>query len=193
MLKICALIGLLLQFPSMDSVKNITKNTIKTESNRPLKAILDSLKIDPKSVKIIILKSKYELSIWSGNINVKTYCVVFGHNPKDDKLQQGDMCTPEGIFKIKSKYPHASWSKFMWIDYPTAASWKKHNEAKRKGIIPANAKIGGEIGIHGVPKDCDYAIDGKQNWTWGCISLKNKDVNEIYEIIHVGTEVEIKK
>ena len=182
-----------MQFPALEGVKYHPENIAKDEVGKPLKAILDSLKIDPKSVKIIIVKSKYELSIWSGNINVKTYHVVFGHNPKDDKLRQGDMCTPEGIFKIKSKYPHASWSKFMWIDYPTADSWKKHNEAKRKGLIPANAKIGGEVGIHGVPKDCDYAIDSKQNWTWGCISLKNKDVNEIYEVVRVGTEIEIKK
>lgn len=194
MLKISTFISVLLLFPALNPQHEISKNeTVKKASDKPLKAILDSLKIDPKSVKLVIVKSTYELSIWSGNTNVKTYHVVFGQNPIDDKLRQGDMCTPEGIFKIKSKYPHAYWSKFIWIDYPTSASWQKHNEAKRKGIIPASAKIGGEIGIHGVPKDCDYAIDSKQNWTWGCISLKNKDVNEIYEVVSVGTVVEIKK
>jgi murein L,D-transpeptidase YafK len=192
MIKICILLGLFL-LPLKLTGQTNHANLKTIVSHKPLKSILDSLKIDPKSVKIIISKSNYQLSILSGNVNVKTYHVVFGHNPTDDKLKQGDMCTPEGVFKIKSKYPHASWSKFMWIDYPTADSWKKHNEAKRKGIISANAKIGGDIGIHGVPKDCDYAIDGKQNWTWGCISLKNKDVNEIYEVVSVGTLVEIIK
>jgi murein L,D-transpeptidase YafK len=169
------------------------KSEITIIKERPLKSIIDSAGIDSKTLRILIVKSKYELSVWSGKIKLKTYSVVFGPNPVDDKLRQGDMCTPEGIFKIKSKYPHASWSKFMWIDYPNAASWKKHNEAKQKGIIPANAKIGGEVGIHGVPKGCDYAIDQKQNWTLGCISLKNKDVNEIYEVVSVNTVVEIKK
>ena len=183
--RILAVLLLLIPALHIADSQNAPKKTLKT--------IVDSLKIDPKSIKIVIVKSKYELSIWSGTTNLKTYPVVFGHNPVDDKLRQGDMCTPEGIFKIKSKYPHASWAKFMWIDYPNATSWEKHNEAKRKGIIAANSKIGGEVGIHGVPKDCDYAIDTKQNWTWGCISLKNKDVNEIYEVIGVGTEVEIKK
>jgi len=164
-----------------------------TLKERPLKSIIDSAGIDSKSLRISIVKSKYELSVWSGKIKLKTYPVVFGPNPVDDKLRQGDMCTPEGMFKIKSKYPHASWSKFMWIDYPNAASWKKHNEAKQKGIIPADAKIGGDVGIHGVPKGCDYAIDQRQNWTFGCISLKNKDVNEIYEVVSVNTVVEIKK
>jgi murein L,D-transpeptidase YafK len=161
--------------------------------DKPLKAIIDSGKIDAKSLRIIIIKSKYELSVWSANKKLKTYAAVFGPNPVDDKLKQGDMCTPEGTFKIKSKYPHASWSKFMWIDYPNAESWKKHNDAIKKGVIPATAKIGGDIGIHGVPKGCDYAIDQKQNWTLGCISLKNKDVNEIYAVVGVNTVVEIKK
>jgi murein L,D-transpeptidase YafK len=164
-----------------------------TGPKKPLKSLLDSLRIDSKTIKIVIVKSKYELSVWAGSLKLKTYPVVFGLNPVDDKLMQGDKCTPEGLFKIKSKYPHASWSKFIWIDYPIAESWKKHNEAIRKGLIPKSAKIGGEVGIHGVPKGCDYAIDNRQNWTFGCISLKNKDVNEIYEVVRVGTEIEIKK
>jgi murein L,D-transpeptidase YafK len=193
MFKISLLIGYLLLFPALNGHhEHLTFETIN-KADKPLKAILDSLKINPKTVKIIIVKSTYELSIWSENVKVKAYHVVFGQNPINDKFRQGDMCTPEGIFKIKSKYPHANWSKFMWIDYPTAESWKKHNEAISKGLIPASAKIGGEIGIHGVPKDCDYVVDNKQNWTWGCISLKNKDVNEIYEVVSVGTVVEIKK
>lgn len=118
---------------------------------------------------------------------------MFGTNPIDDKLMEGDRCTPEGIFNIKSKYPHKSWSKFIWIDYPTKESWAKHNEAIEKGFIPRDSKIGGEVGIHGVPANCDYAIDNRQNWTWGCISLKNKDINEIYDVVNSGTIVRIVK
>lgn len=33
------------------------------------------------------------------------------------------------------------------LDYPTADSWKKHNQAKKEGLIPSNAKIGGDIKI----------------------------------------------
>ncbi|MBT3756536.1 MAG: L,D-transpeptidase, partial [Candidatus Cloacimonetes bacterium] len=51
---------------------------------------------------------------------------------------------------------------------------------------------GGEIGIHGVPAGYDNMIDEKYNWTLGCISLKNVDVNEIYKLIKVGTRIEIR-
>jgi murein L,D-transpeptidase YafK len=163
------------------------------ESQKPLESIIDSLKAGSKTITLVISKSKYELTVWADTLKLKTYPIVFGQNPVDDKLQQGDMCTPEGVFKIKSKYPHASWTKFIWFDYPNAESWRKHNEAKRKGVIPQNAKIGGEVGIHGVPKGCDYVVDNKQNWTWGCVSLKNNDINEIYDVVNKNTVVEIRK
>jgi murein L,D-transpeptidase YafK len=52
-------------------------------------------------------------------IIIKQYPVVLGGNPVDDKLLQGDLCTPEGNFLIHAKYPHKSWEKFIWINYPT--------------------------------------------------------------------------
>ena len=163
------------------------------KQNISLKKVMDSLGIDPNSIRILIEKSKYELSVWYDTIELKKYPVVFGTNPVDDKLREGDRCTPEGEFKIHSKYPHKSWSKFIWIDYPNAASWKKHNDAIKKGLIPRDSKIGGEVGIHGVPINCDYAIDQRQNWTWGCISLKNKDIDEIYEVVNSNTIIKIIK
>ena len=83
--------------------------------------------------------------------------------------------------------------KFIWIDYPNAASRAKHNDAIKNGLIPADSKIGGEVGIHGVPNNCDYVIDQRQNWTWGCISLKNKDIDELYEVVNSNTLVRITK
>ncbi len=149
----------------------------------------------PKGTPIAVLidKSDYTLQIFAADTLVKTYAVVFGGNPIEDKLRQGDQCTPEGVFKINSKYPHKSWSKFIWLNYPTQDSWKKHSQAKKEGLIPSNAKIGGEIGIHGVPEGSDFAIDKRINWTLGCISLKNADVNEIYPFIDTSTHITIQK
>jgi lipoprotein-anchoring transpeptidase ErfK/SrfK len=60
-------------------------------------------------------------------------------------------------------------------------------------LIPQDAKIGGEIGIHGVPEGFDKLIDLKFNWTLGCVSLKNKDVDDIYPYITEHTEIIIQK
>jgi len=148
--------------------------------------------INKDCISILIEKSEYKLTILYNDEKIKSYPVVFGSNPINDKLQQGDSCTPEGFFMVRAHYPHKSWSKFIWIDYPTKDSWKKHNTAKSSGLITENASIGGEIGIHGVPEGYDNMIDEKYNWTLGCISLTNSDVNEIYSIIKVGTKIEIR-
>jgi murein L,D-transpeptidase YafK len=169
---------------SQRSLKNYSAN---------LGDLLDSLSVDPSGIHIHIDKGDYRLSVVSDTFIIKQYPVVFGGNPVDDKLRQGDMCTPEGRFKVITKYPHRSWDKFIWLDYPTEDSWRKHRQAKREGIINQSARIGGEIGIHGVPKGTDNMIDIRMNWTLGCISLKNKDVNDFYPYIRKGTVVTIEK
>ena len=89
-----------------------------------LPGLLDSLTIQEESIHIEIDKSDYILSIVADTVIIKQYPVVFGGNPVDDKLRQGDQCTPEGRLKVISKYPHGSWEKFIWIDYPTEDSWR---------------------------------------------------------------------
>ncbi len=155
--------------------------------------LMDSLRANPASVRILIDKSEYSLSVILGHKLLKKYPVVFGHDENGDKLMQGDRLTPEGDFKIVNKYKHPKWSRFIWLNYPNAQSYKKHALAKRNGKIPQTAKIGGEVGIHGVPEGKDHYIDNKFNWTLGCISLKNKDVEELYPFINKKTIITIQK
>ena len=77
------------------------------------------------------------------------------------------------------------------MDYPNQDSWRKFAQARARGELTTNDDIGGEIGIHGVEKGQDWLIDRQINWTLGCISLKNKDVDEIYLLLQRGTTIEI--
>ena len=79
------------------------------------------------------------------------------------------------------------------IDYPNAESVAKFNQRKAAGLIPSNAQIGGSIGIHGTWPNEDFAIDGLQNWTEGCISTKNRYVEEIFDVLPVGTQITIRR
>lgn len=142
---------------------------------------------------IVINKSKYELSVYDHLGWLVTYPVVFGSKDLGDKMFEGDRKTPEGTFRITSKRYHAKWDRFIAIDYPNAESTSKFNERKRRGIIPADARIGGGIGIHGVWPNENYAVDQYQNWTEGCISMKNKDVEDLFSYIPVGTKVIIQR
>lgn len=167
--------------------------SISINNSRTLAFLIDSLKVKQHNISIQINKSDYILMVLNKTEVIKSYRMVLGANPKDDKRMEGDRCTPEGIFQIVSKYPHKSWGKFIWIDYPNEESKIKFKESKLNGEIPKDAKIGGEIGIHGTPENSDYLIDDKVNWTWGCISLKRKDVDEIYPYLEKSTAIIIKK
>jgi murein L,D-transpeptidase YafK len=145
---------------------------------------------DQTKITVLIEKTQHRLTLFYNQTPIKSYAVVFG-NGKGDKRQEGDRKTPEGILKIQDKYPHPNWSKFLWLDYPNAQSECKHSRAKQQGEIPWASTIGGEVGIHGVPIGSDNLIDDRQNWTWGCPSLKTTDINELYETVQLGTIVEI--
>jgi lipoprotein-anchoring transpeptidase ErfK/SrfK len=145
---------------------------------------------DRTKTSILIEKSQRQLTLYYNQKPIKSYRVVFG-NPNGDKRQQGDRKTPEGLLKIQDQYPHPNWSKFLWLDYPNPQSECKHRRAKQQGEIPVWSTIGSEVGIHGVPSNGDWMIEAGDNWTLGCISLKNADVDELYTAVQAGTIVEI--
>ena len=154
----------------------------RSESGNPVGAIY-----------IVIDKSDYELSIYDEDGWWGTYPVVFGNNSLDDKKMEGDKKTPEGTFKIINKRIHDKWSRFLAIDYPNEESRRKFNTRKQRGEIPAYARIGGGIGIHGTWPHEDFVVDRYKNWTLGCISMKRSEVEEIYRFVKPGTKVIIQK
>jgi murein L,D-transpeptidase YafK len=142
---------------------------------------------------IVVDKKKYELSVYDAKGWFATYPVVFGNNSLEDKKMEGDRNTPEGQFKINQKRPHEKWDRYMGLDYPTEESIAKFNTRKQRGEVPAWAKPGGGIGIHGTWPNDDYVVDHFRNWTNGCISLKRHDIKDLYSYIPVGTPVVIRK
>ncbi len=142
---------------------------------------------------LVVSKSKHTIALWEQDRWVIRWPCTFGSNDLTDKMFQGDRRTPEGTFTIVHKRPHDKWNKFMLIDYPTRADYAKFNERKQKGLIPADAKIGGDIGIHGTWPREDWAVEKLQNWTLGCVSMKNEHLNELYNMVMVGTIVVINR
>lgn len=142
-------------------------------------------------VSIRIIKSQYELQVFDELGWYATYPCVFGNKDQGDKLMEGDRKTPDGSFKILSKRPHEKWHKMLVLDYPNQDSWKKFKDRKAAGLIPSNARIGGGIAIHGTWPNDDLVVDDFTNWTQGCISMRNRDIDEIEPYLMIGTKVEI--
>lgn len=155
--------------------------------DRPLGELLGG-GFDKGKVSILVEKSEYRLTLLYDGQPVKQYPIVMGI-AVDDKLRAGDGHTPEGSFVLQDLYPHQSFSKFLYINYPNDDSWAKHNQAVREGAIPADAGIGGEIGIHGSAQASQ--VEKMENWTGGCVALTNADVDEVYTVCRKGTVVTI--
>lgn len=177
-------------------VNNIATEAVSHKKEAFTKTVSAAKRTASKPVSpmyIVIDKRKYELTVYDALGWFATYPVVFGNNTLDDKRMEGDRNTPEGTFKINGKRPHPKWDRFLGLDYPTAESLAKFNRRKERGEIPAGARPGGGIGIHGTWPNDEHVVDKYKNWTEGCISLKNHDVEDLYSYIPVGTTVTIRK
>jgi murein L,D-transpeptidase YafK len=147
---------------------------------------------DP-TITLMVDKSDYELKVYDAEGWLATYPVVFGNKNLGDKKMEGDRNTPEGTFRITWKNPNHKWNKFVQFDYPTADSYQKFKQRKANGEIPADAKIGGSLGIHGTWPSSEHVVDNYINWTEGCISMRNEDLDELYAMLPIHTKIQIKR
>ena len=144
---------------------------------------------------VIIRKEERTLTVYHREQQAKVYPIVLGIASYGPKVYQGDLRTPEGVYRISSKHPHARWSRFMLLSYPNADDRDRYAMALNEGRVPIidghAPGIGSAVGIHGTDRE-DSNVRG-DDWTWGCISLLNQHVAELYDTIPIGTPVLILK
>lgn len=131
---------------------------------------------------IIVNKSKRILALYKNGVPFKTYNVGLGRNGFLDKLRAGDNSTPEGKYMVIKKISASRYHKALLINYPNDDDSRNFIRAKKNGLIPAGARIGGLIEIHG---------GGKDSMTYGCIAMDNNAIDYIFSLIPVGTPVTI--
>jgi murein L,D-transpeptidase YafK len=143
---------------------------------------------------VLVDKSCGTVTLYQYGHLIKTYPAVFGRTP-GKKSHEGDRRTPSGLYMIVNKGQHSRWSRFIHLDYPNTHDQIQYWKNLEEGRIPQRNDgypgLGGAIGIHGT--DNEAFNRAKINWTFGCISLLNKDVQELYSLIPIGTWVYIKE
>jgi lipoprotein-anchoring transpeptidase ErfK/SrfK len=149
--------------------------------------------MNKEMVTLVVDKRNYCVQVIYRMRMIRAYKAVFGPHPMQDKMMEGDRCTPEGWFKITNKNGASQYDKFMLLSYPNDSAIVHFNKMKAKGQLPANARIGGSVGIHGIWPGGDDMIEMGVGWTDGCVALKNKDVEELFSMVGVGTKVHILK
>lgn len=145
------------------------------------------LPVDISIDSLIVLKSERKLLAYSNGELIKIYKISLGRNPVGAKEIEGDKKTPEGIYYIKDKNPNSGYHKNLGISYPVEKDIKK---AKELGKPP-----GGDIKIHGLRNGTGFI--GKchrwVDWTLGCIAVTNKEIDELYNAVKIGSKIEIRK
>ena len=135
---------------------------------------------------IVVVKDTHVMIVFVRGEPVKSYRVELGFNWVADKRLEGDGATPEGRYRIVARLDHAGADlyKALLIDYPNADDRAEFDRARRGGDLPASARIGGLIEIHGG--------GGRQrDWTNGCVALTNREVDDLLGRASVGTPVTI--
>jgi murein L,D-transpeptidase YafK len=96
------------------------------------------------------------------------------------------MATPEGMYKITKKIEGSKtkYYKALLLNYPNDEDKENFKSEIERGSLPASARIGDLIEIHG---NGGKGID----WTEGCIALTDKEMDVVYKIARVGTPVTI--
>jgi len=133
-------------------------------------------------IVLVVNKSERLLTVYKKGLLYKTYPVGLGQSGSQDKLHAGDRATPEGRYRITKKLPKSKYHKALLINYPNDDDRRQFQIAKEKGLVPHQTSIGGLIEIHG---------GGKDIMTYGCIAMNNRDIDELFKIVKVGTPVTI--
>ncbi len=131
---------------------------------------------------IVVSKIDRRLFLYKGGRVLREYEAGIGFNGSKDKLYAGDKATPEGRYRVIKKISRSRFYKALLINYPNDADRAQFAAAKRKGLIPKHSGIGGLIEIHG---------GGNDGMTYGCVGLDNNRMEELYNLVGVGTPVTI--
>ncbi len=136
--------------------------------------------------RIVVEKSKRQLSIFRDRNKLKTYRVALGRNPIGPKEEEGDMKTPEGVYKIDQHKADSDYHLALHISYPSA---EDNARAAAHGV-----SAGCDIMIHGLPNGAGSlgALHRQKDWTAGCIALTDQEIEELYRVTPDNTIVEIK-
>jgi murein L,D-transpeptidase YafK len=139
-----------------------------------------------RATEVLVEKAARRLTLLHDGRVLGTYTVALGGAPAGPKQQEGDGRTPEGTYAIDFKNARSHFHLALRISYPNAAD---RASARRRGVAP-----GGDIMIHGLPNGLGWLADlhRQRDWTDGCVAVTDREIEEIWRVVDVGTAVEIK-
>lgn len=135
----------------------------------------------PEVTRVVAFKEARTMYLMHNGEVLESFPFNLGFTPVGDKERYGDGRTPEGTYIIDRKNPDSQFHLSLGISYPNV-----HDQAAAK---EAGDNPGGDIFIHGGPRE--RSDRGKADWTAGCIAVTDRQVEDIFAMVRVGTPIEI--
>ncbi len=139
-----------------------------------------------KAAAVVVIKDDRTVKLYDSGQQIRSYDADLGPNVATNKMRAGDKTTPEGRYKIARKKGagESRYHKALLLDYPNAEDLKRFRELQKKGLVSRKAHPGGLIEIHG-----NGGRGG--DWTLGCVALSDRDIDDLFARVGVGTPVTI--
>ncbi len=134
----------------------------------------------PEVTRVLVFKEARKMYLLHERRVLRSFDFELGFAPTGHKTMEGDGRTPEGQYLIDRRNPNSSFHLSLGISYPNA---RDVEVARGLGVSP-----GGDIFIHGTP---NRFSQGQDDWTWGCIAVTNREMEDIYAMVRTGTPISI--
>ncbi len=137
----------------------------------------------PEVTRVQINKGDRKMYLFAGTAVLRQYDIGLGFAPVGPKRFENDGRTPEGQYYVDRRNPNSRFHLSLGINYP--------NEADRAYALAAGKAPGNDIFIHGGPQlPADRArARGNRDWTWGCIAVTDREIEQVYAMVRDGTPV----
>lgn len=134
----------------------------------------------PDVTFVIVNKSDRRMHLLHHDRVLESYDIRLGFSPVGHKQFEGDGRTPEGLYRIDRRNPNSSYHLSLGISYPNTVDYAA---AKAQGKSP-----GGNIFIHGQEPPGHWR---DHDWTWGCIAVRNREMEDIYAMVRNDTLIQL--
>ncbi len=132
----------------------------------------------PEVTQLVVYKGQRRMHLVNGRTALKSYKIALGGNPVGPKQFEGDGKTPEGLYFINRQNPNSAYHLSLGISYPS-----EEDSARAEAL---GKKPGSDIFIHGRARQ----NRGRgRDWTAGCIAVKDREMEEIYSMVRIGTPI----
>ena len=140
--------------------------------------------------EVRVYKAQRQVQVLQKGVVIKTYAMRLGFAPIGHKTTEGDGKTPEGSYILDWRNPNSQFYKSLHISYPNANDTA---QAQARGV-----SAGGDVMIHGSsnlpqgkPQQAMYDYLPREDWTHGCVSVSNQDMDELWANVKNGTKIRI--